>query len=67
MNGAGRCAVVQVMLPRTIGREAEDGGCRCINVRGEILLQRRLAVEGDHGNLVGDIADDGFDHRSQRA
>jgi hypothetical protein len=61
-----RSAVIKVMLARAAGREGFDSVRSCVEVWGEALEERGLAVEGDDGNFVRDVADDGFEHGSKR-
>ncbi len=65
VDGEWRGAVIKVMLACAAGSEVADSGSRCVDVRGEVLKQRGLAVEGDYSNFVRDVADDGFEHWSQ--
>jgi hypothetical protein len=66
VDGKPRSAVIEVMLPRAAGREGLDGVRCCVEVRGKALEECGLAVEGDDGNFVLDVADNGFEHGSKR-
>ena len=65
VDGEGPGAIVEVMLTCASWSEGADGVGRRVGVRGEVLEERGLAVEGDYGDFVSDIADDRFKHRSE--
>lgn len=54
------------MLASAVGREGFDGVRCCVEIRREALEERWLAIEGDDGNFVLDVADDGFEHGRKR-
>jgi hypothetical protein len=54
-----------MMLAGAAGCEAGDGVSGRVEVGGEVLKECGLTVEGDDGDFVGDVADDGGEHRSE--
>jgi hypothetical protein len=59
-------AIFKMMLAGAAGGKAGDGVGGRVEVGGEVLKERGLTVEGDDGDFVWDVADDGGEHRGER-
>src|SRR6202044_3530193 len=65
VNRQWRSAVIQMVLPSATGLQTRNGICCRVDVRGEVLQQRGLAVKGNHRDPVGNVPYNRFEHRSQ--
>jgi hypothetical protein len=66
VDGVGQGAIVDVVLTRAAGCEGFDSVRSRFEVWSEALEERGLAVEGDDGDFVRNVADNGFEHGRER-